>query len=139
MLQFIKSSCESGEQYLARHLKLPFPIKSLGLGFVGILNDRRSRKEHKIAAQRALSEAKRWLKKCDVLILDEINGAIEGKLVKLEEVIRLVQSRPKALTLVLTGRHAHPRLVKLADLVTEMREVKHPFQKGIPAQPGIDY
>lgn len=139
VLQFVKSNRESGEQYLAKHLKLPFPVYSLGLGFVGILNDRRKRAEHVRAAQAALHRARNLSRRCDVLILDEINGAIEGGLVQLSEVIALIRRKPVALTLVLTGRHARPGLIKLADLVTEMKEIKHPFQKGLAAQPGIDY
>lgn len=139
MLQFVKSDRESGEQYLAKHVKLPFPVYSLGLGFVGIMNDRRQRREHIRAARAALRRARQWQKKCDVLILDEINGAIEGGLISLTEVVNLVRKKPLSLTLVMTGRYARPSLIKLADLVTEMKEIKHPFQKGIPAQPGIDF
>ena len=139
MLQFVKSDRESGEQFLAKHVKLPFPIYSLGLGFVGILNDRRKRKDHVRAARAALRRAKNLMRRCDVLILDEINGAIKGKLIRLADVISLIRTKPPSLTLVLTGRQASPRLVSLADLVTEMKEIKHPFQKGKLAQPGIDY
>ncbi len=139
MLQFVKTEKESGEIRIFRLLKPGFIIRPLGLGFVGILNDRRPRQEHRLAARRALRIARSYLKKCDVLILDEINGAIAGNLIPVADVITMIKNKPRKLTLVLTGRQAHPRIIKAADLVTEMKEVKHPFQRGIVAQAGIDY
>jgi len=75
----------------------------------------------------------------DVVILDEINVALDFGLLSLDKVIELVKSKPKNLELVLTGRNAPKQLIELADLVTEMKEIKHPFQKGILARKGIDY
>ncbi|MDO5562140.1 MAG: cob(I)yrinic acid a,c-diamide adenosyltransferase [Synergistaceae bacterium] len=77
--------------------------------------------------------------RCDMLILDEINVALDYKLIPLDEVVSLVKSKPKDLELILTGRYARPEIIELADLVTEMREVRHPFQRGVTARKGVEY
>jgi cob(I)alamin adenosyltransferase len=74
-----------------------------------------------------------------MIILDEINYAISYRLLKVEAVVEALKEKPEGLHVVLTGRNAHAQVVELADLVTEMREVKHPYQKGIDAQRGIEY
>jgi len=71
--------------------------------------------------------------------LDEINYAISYGLVDKDEVIRLVKNKPSQLHLVLTGRDVQPEIVELADLVTEMKEIKHPFAQGIKAQRGVEF
>ncbi|MEN6577577.1 MAG: cob(I)yrinic acid a,c-diamide adenosyltransferase [Phycisphaerales bacterium] len=75
----------------------------------------------------------------DVLILDEIVFCVSAGLAQLDDVRRLVERRDPHVELVLTGRGATPELVALADLVTEMRKIRHPFDKNVPARPGIDY
>lgn len=75
----------------------------------------------------------------DMVILDEINYAISYKMLEVEAVVEGLRRKPEMVHVILTGRNAHPAIVELADLVTEMREVKHPYQKGIPAQRGIEY
>lgn len=75
----------------------------------------------------------------DVVIADELNVALDLGLVKLVEVLALLKDRPLQVELVLTGRKAHPAVRKLADLVTEMRAVKHPYQAGVKAREGIEY
>lgn len=77
--------------------------------------------------------------KYDMVILDEINVAVDYNLISLKDVIKLVEKKPEKLELVLTGRYAHPELVRLADIVTEMLEIKHPYQQGIKARKGIDF
>jgi cob(I)alamin adenosyltransferase len=77
--------------------------------------------------------------KFDIVILDEINVALKLKLISLEEVLKVVKSKPKSVELVLTGRDAPEEIVQAADLVTEMREVKHPFHKGLQARKGIEF
>ena len=74
----------------------------------------------------------------DIVILDEINMAIWFELIALDEVLDLVDKRPASVELIFTGRQAHPDLMEKADLVTEMREVKHYFNKGVPARVGIE-
>jgi cob(I)alamin adenosyltransferase len=75
----------------------------------------------------------------DLLILDEINVAVDYGLLTLEEVIGLIKSKPAGMEIVLTGRYAHREIAKTADLVTEMLEIKHPYQEGFQSREGIDY
>jgi cob(I)alamin adenosyltransferase len=75
----------------------------------------------------------------DLVVLDEINGAVESGLIPLEDVTRLISAKPGKVELILTGRQANPQLLEIADVVTEMRMVKHPFNRGIKARKGIDY
>ncbi len=75
----------------------------------------------------------------DIIVLDEINIVINYGLIELDEVIKLIKDKPKQVELILTGRYADPKLVQMADLVTEMQMIKHPYTKGIKARRGIDY
>jgi cob(I)alamin adenosyltransferase len=75
----------------------------------------------------------------DVVILDEINVALDYGLISLEQVLALFDAKPPHVELVLTGRNAHPQLIDRADLVTEMREIKHPYRSGIDGRKGIEY
>ncbi len=112
-----------------------------GKGFVKILGDKLPLSEHKKAALDTLNLLKREVKsnKWDVVVADEIVGAVSSKLLPLKEVVMLITDKPKRLDLILTGHHAPKKLIALADLVTEMQEVKHPYQKGILAKRGIDF
>lgn len=84
-------------------------------------------------------ERKSHQEKWDLVILDEINYAISYGLVPLDAVLGLLDQKPPSLHLVLTGRDASPEVIERADLVTEMREVKHPLKNGIKAQKGIEF
>jgi cob(I)alamin adenosyltransferase len=75
----------------------------------------------------------------DLVVLDEINYAISYKMLDAEKVAAVLREKPEMVHVILTGRNAHPTIVDLADTVTEMREVKHAYQKGIMAQRGIEY
>jgi cob(I)alamin adenosyltransferase len=92
-------------------------------------------------AERALNASRQAINsgKYDIVVLDEINVAIGWKLIELSDVISLVEEKPAAVELILTGRRAEPELVKRADLVTEMLKIKHPFDAGIAAREGIEY
>jgi cob(I)alamin adenosyltransferase len=92
-------------------------------------------------AQEALREARRVLisGSYDLVILDEVNVALKYGLIELRDVLALIEEKPKHLELVLTGRYAPPEVIERADLVTEMREVKHPYRIGIEGQEGIEY
>ncbi len=119
-------------------------IFQLGKGFVKIMGDKKPFHEHRVAAERALAFAKQRIFSgdYDLVILDEITyamGCLGVRLVKLKDVLQIIAKKPKKTHLILTGRGARKELIDRADLVTEMREVKHPFKKGIPAQKGIDF
>ena len=92
-------------------------------------------------AQEGFNHVKNIIKntKYDMVILDEINVAVDYNLISLDDVLKLIEEKPEKLELVLTGRYAHPEIVKIADVVTEMLEIKHPYQQGIEARKGIDY
>lgn len=92
-------------------------------------------------AQEALREARRVLVSgsYDLVILDEVNVALKWGLIELEDVLALIEEKPKHVELVLTGRYAPPEVIERADLVTEMREVKHPYRRGIKGREGIEY
>lgn len=112
-----------------------------GKGFLGILGSKVSKKDHKKAANEAynLLYYEVMSGKWDIVVADEIVGAVSSGVLGLEWAVKLIKSKPKGLDLVLTGHHAPEKLIKMADLVTEMKEVKHPFQKGILAKKGIDF
>jgi cob(I)alamin adenosyltransferase len=97
--------------------------------------------EEKEAAGQAFAAARRAVTggRYDLVVLDELNVAIGYNLVGLDEVIRLIEEKPPHVELIITGRHAADRLVEMADLVTEMVKVKHPYDKGIKARKGIEY
>ncbi|WP_319480055.1 cob(I)yrinic acid a,c-diamide adenosyltransferase [uncultured Draconibacterium sp.] len=93
------------------------------------------------AAQQGLNEIKKLIQseRYDLVILDEIFIALHYKLISVEAVIELVTNKPASLELVLTGRYAPDEIIELADLVTEMKEVKHYYPKGVPARKGIEF
>ncbi|MDO8498898.1 MAG: cob(I)yrinic acid a,c-diamide adenosyltransferase [bacterium] len=112
-----------------------------GKGFVKILNDKLPLKEHKTAAHRAfeLLYKETISGKWDLVIADEIVGALSAKLLILSQVEKLIKDKPTRVDLVLTGHHASSKLLSYADLATEMKPLKHPFEKGFLAKVGIDY
>jgi cob(I)alamin adenosyltransferase len=141
VVQFIKSSSITGEARAAERLAPELEFVSLGKGFVSCCGDTTPLAEHKKRAAEALGLARQRMLSgaWDVLILDEINTAVALGLVDVADVLALVRSKPPKLHLILTGRNAHPDLVAVADMVTEMRSIKHPYDNGVPAQKGIDF
>lgn len=111
---------------------------AIGKGFYKLPGDKVMPEEHKQAAAAALKQAEKLLKTVDVLVLDEVNNAVSDKLINLKQVIDLINKRGKT-HLILTGRGACPELCERADLVTVMKKIKHPFDKGIKAVRGLDY
>lgn len=112
-----------------------------GKGFVSILGDRLSLAEHKKTATKTyeLLYEEVISGKWDVVVADEIIGLLKMKLLPLEKVVKLIKDKPGKLDLVLTGHNLPKSLIKFADLITEMKEIKHPYQKGILAKKGIDF
>ena len=146
VLQFFKGDwpITFGEVALSERLKPQFEVRQLGKGFVNYMGDKKPMDEHLAAAREALAAARECIAsgRYDLIILDEIIYAIDYagvQLVSLEEVLELIDARPASVNLILTGRNAPQAIVDRADLVTEMTEIKHPWQKKIPAQAGIDY
>ncbi len=141
MLQFIKGSWHYGEMDSSKKLGPDFELIAIGKGFVGILDDSSPREEHEKYAAEALKicREKIFSEKYDVVILDEVNYAINLGLLDVEEIIKIIKEKPAKLNLVLTGNHAKEEIIELADLVTEMKEIKHPFKSGIKAKKGIDF
>lgn len=146
LIQFFKGEWPVvfGELEMANRLKPQLEVLQLGKGFVKHMGDRKPFVEHVAAAREALKTAKEKITSgaYDLVILDEIIYAIDYagvQLVTLEEVLALMAAKPPSLHLILTGRNAPQAIVDRADLVTEMREIKHPWQQKIPAQQGIDY
>lgn len=140
MLQFIKGSWHYGELDAVKAFGDKFVIRQCGRGFVKIgaekpdPEDVRLVEETWATAQREMTSGA-W----DMVILDEINYAISYHMLAPEPVAEFLRHKPEALHVILTGRNAHPQLVELADTVTEMRDIKHAYQKGIQAQRGIEY
>ncbi len=141
IIEFIKGDMYSGEIDGIKRLSPNVELHLTGKGFCGIEGDPYPYKEHRDNAQDALKLAKEKMlsKKFDILILDEINNALQLKLVDLPQVLELIENKPLLMHLILTGRDAHPEVIKRAHTVTEMKEIKHAFRQGIEPQKGIDY
>jgi cob(I)alamin adenosyltransferase len=138
VIQFIKGGFDYGELYVVD--KLPsVTLRAFGRG--KFIVDKTPAKEDVRLAEEALALAEQVVKSgdYDVVILDEVNVALSLGLVKLERVLELAKDKPEHVELVFTGRNAHEKIVEIADLVTEMREIKHPFNKGVPARKGIEF
>lgn len=141
ILQFIKGGQRYGEldalEWLSRVSNGRISIKQCGLGFTSI----GEQEEHERAAAEALKLAADSIKggEWDMVILDEINYAVTMKLIDEADMMKLVEARPSNVHLVMTGRQATAALLERADLVTEMKLVKHPFLSGIHAQLGIEF
>jgi len=144
MIQFIKGPWRSGEDEFSEKFKIPsekFQLHKMGLGFVGILGDKLPREDHEQAAKKALEFFQTELKKgvWNVFILDEVNVALSLDLLKVEDVLAAIKDFPEEKLLVLTGRGAHQKLVEAADVVTEMKDMKHPFHDGKLAKFGVEF
>jgi len=136
MVQFIKGAWKVGEYESAK--KLGFEIRPMGEGFTWVTKDRE--RDKRVAAEAwEFAKATILAGAHDLVILDEINYALSYGYVDLEEVLGTLRTRPQGIHVVLTGRKADARLLDLADLATEMVEIKHPYKKGIKAQQGIEF
>ena len=110
-------------------------------GFNSFTNPAEVKPEEKRQAEEALAFAREAMlsRKYDLIVLDEINVASGWGLIDVEAVVKLIHDRPPDVELVMTGRDAHPRLLELADMVSEIHKIKHPYDKGILARKGLDY
>ncbi len=140
MLQFLKGSWHYGELDAVKAFGDNFVIKQMGRGFVKVGGAETDPEDIRLV-EAAWADAREAILSgdWDLVILDEINYAISYGMLAPEQVAETLRARPEMVHVILTGRNAHPLLVELADTVTEMREVKHAYQKGILAQRGIEY
>jgi cob(I)alamin adenosyltransferase len=141
VIQFMKGKWKTGDRKFAEKLMEThenFKFSTMGEGFTWESEDLNI---DKAAAQAAWEKAKGLIHSGELflLILDEITYAINFQFIDLVDVVQTIKNRPASLTVVLTGRKAPAELVEIADLVTEMKKIKHPFDQGVPAKPGVDF
>ncbi len=141
IVQFIKGSWTYGEMKSIKRLEPEVEFYRMGKGFVGIIDDTLPREDHELAAREALSFAIERLQSGDyqLVLLDEIFVAAMLNLLTVADLHRVLDARPKSTSLILTGRGAPAEILERGDTVTEMKEIKHAYQRGILAQRGVDY
>jgi cob(I)alamin adenosyltransferase len=140
MLQFIKGSWHYGELDAAQAFGDRFIMKQMGRGFVKVGTEKPDPEDVRMVED-AWAEGARAIQsgEWDLVILDEVNYAISYGMLDPEKVVQVLKQKPEMVHVILTGRNAHPKIVELADTVTEMRQVKHAYEKGVLAQRGIEY
>ena len=138
IIYFMKGDFPYGEQNVLSRLP---NVSFAKFGFETFVDPANVKQEEKEQAQKALQAAREAMlsMEYDIIVLDEVNVAVSWNLVDLDQVIKLVGDKPEKVELILTGRYADSRLIELADLVTDMVKVKHPYDKGILSRKGIDY
>lgn len=134
--QFIKKRKCSEHKALERFKDL-ITVKQYGTGF---LKSGKPTRSEIAAAKKGFEEIKKTIssKKYDMVILDEINIAVRNNLIPVEDVLALLEEKPPKIELILTGRYADEKVIEMADLVTEMKEIKHYYKKGVKARVGIE-
>ena len=135
---FMKGDFPYGEQKILSELS---NVTFERFGFQDFVDPANVKPEEEEEARKALEAARKAVLslKYDIVILDEVNVAAAWKLIDLADVIKLIHDKPEKVDLILTGRYADSKLIELADLVTDMVKVKHPFDKGVLSRKGIDY
>jgi cob(I)alamin adenosyltransferase len=138
IVYFMKGGYPYGEQKALSQLP---NISFARFGQEGFVDPANIKPEEREQARQALEEARRAVLsgEYDLVVLDEVNIAAAWNLVDVKDVIELIKQKPEKVELILTGRYADEKLIELADLVTEMKEIKHPYRKGISARRGIEY
>lgn len=138
VVQFTKGARTSGEAAFARELAGRVDFFALGEGFTWETQDRA---RDRAAAERAWAKARELMDNPGyaLVVLDELNIVLRDDTLPLEPVLETLRHKRPELHVVMTGRGARPELIELADLVTEMKLVKHPFRAGVRAQPGVDF
>ncbi|MGN6682729.1 MAG: cob(I)yrinic acid a,c-diamide adenosyltransferase [Devosia sp.] len=138
VVQFVKGAWGTGERDILENYPEQVTIKAMGEGFTWDTQDR----QRDIAAARAAWEmAKEMIADpgYKMVLLDELNIVLRYEYLPLEEVLEVLRNKPRDLHVIVTGRNAREELIEIADLVTEMTEIKHPFRSGVKAQPGIEF
>ncbi len=140
MLQFLKGSWHYGELDAVKAFGDNFVMKQLGRGFVKVGGAETDPEDIRMVEE-AWNEARNAILSgaWDLVVLDEINYAIGYKMLDPAKVVETLKEKPENVHVILTGRNAHPSIVEIADTVTEMKQVKHAYEKGVMAQRGIEY
>ena len=140
MLQFLKGSWHYGELDAVQAFGDKFVMKQMGRGFVKVGAEKPDAEDVRMVEE-AWAEAERAIQSgaWDLVILDEINYAIGYGMLDPAKVVESLKRKPEMVHVILTGRNAHAAIVEIADTVTEMRQVKHAYEKGVMAQRGIEY
>lgn len=138
IVQFMKAPDSAGEHFSAQAFKEKLTIKPMGRP--GFIHPQRLKPEDRMKAQAALEEARAAMlsQEYDVVVLDEVNIAVYFSLLEVQELVKLLDEKPPQVELILTGRNAHPDIIAKADLVSEVKEIKHYYQQGIKAREGIE-
>ena len=142
ILQFIKGAWKTGESKIMERLRPEIEMIQLGKGFIKIEDGKLkiTQKDRDDAARSFQFACGKILNgHYDIVILDEINNLLAYGLIETEEIIRLIEERPKELSIILTGRGAPEGLIDIADTVSEVREIKHAYSRCIKAKKGIEY
>ena len=140
MLQFLKGSWHYGELDAVKAFGDNFVMKQMGRGFVKVGGAEPDPEDVRMVEE-AWNEARAAILsgKWDLVVLDEINYAIGYKMLDPAKVVETLKQKPESVHVILTGRNAHSSIVEIADTVTEMKQVKHAYEKGVQAQRGIEY
>jgi len=135
---FMKGNYPYGERNMLPQLT---NVSFQSFGHEQFVDPQNVKAEEREQAGEALQAARSAIasSKFDLVVLDEVNVAVAWKLIEVEDLLKLIDEKPQNVELILTGRYADQRLIERADLVTEMVDIKHPYQKGIKARKGIEY
>jgi cob(I)alamin adenosyltransferase len=138
VVQFVKGAWETGERDVLEQFPELVTINAMGEGFTW---DTQDRQRDLAAARKAWDEAKRMIAdpRLKMVLLDELNIVLRYDYLPLDEVLEVLRNKPRDLHVIVTGRNAKDELIEMADLVTEMTEIKHPFRAGVKAQAGIEF
>ena len=138
IVQFVKGAWGTGERDVLEKFPALVTIKAMGEGFTW---DTQDRQRDLAAARSAWEEAKRMIAdpRCKMVLLDELNIVLRYDYLPLDEVLEVLRNKPRDLHVIVTGRNAKDELIEIADLVTEMTEIKHPFRSGVKAQAGVEF
>jgi cob(I)alamin adenosyltransferase len=138
IIQFIKGGFDYGELYSVKNLP---NLKLTAFGRGRFITEPQPPIEDVKLAREGFELAKQTVSdgEYDMVILDEINVVMHLKMISIEEVVKLIKNKPKHVELILTGRNAPAQVIEIADLVTEMKEIKHPYAQGVPKRKGIEY
>ena len=138
IVQFVKGAWGTGERDVLEKFPDLVTIKAMGEGFTW---DTQDRQRDLAAARSAWEEAKRMIAdpRYKMVLLDELNIVLRYDYLPLDEVLEVLRNKPRDLHVIVTGRNAKDELIEIADLVTEMTEIKHPFRSGVKAQAGVEF